>query len=37
VGYISSAAKDAIAFILLLLILYVKPGGLFGTADASRF
>lgn len=37
VGYISSAAKDAIAFILLLLILYVRPGGLFGAADASRF
>jgi branched-chain amino acid transport system permease protein len=37
VGYISSAAKDAIAFILLLLILYVKPSGLFGSADASRF
>ncbi|MDX9819375.1 MAG: branched-chain amino acid ABC transporter permease [Desulfococcus multivorans] len=37
VGYISSAAKDAVAFVLLLLILYIKPGGLFGAADASRF
>ncbi|WP_373497735.1 branched-chain amino acid ABC transporter permease [Desulfococcus sp.] len=37
VGYISSAAKDGIAFILLLLILYIRPGGLFGAADASRF
>jgi branched-chain amino acid transport system permease protein len=37
VGYVSSAAKDAVAFILLLLILYIKPSGLFGTADASRF
>jgi len=37
VGYISSAAKDAVAFVLLLLILYVKPGGLFSAADASRF
>jgi branched-chain amino acid transport system permease protein len=37
VGYVSSAAKDAVAFILLLLILYIKPGGLFGAADASRF
>jgi branched-chain amino acid transport system permease protein len=37
VGYISSAAKDGIAFVLLLLILYIRPGGLFGAADASRF
>lgn len=37
VGYISSAAKDGIAFILLLLILYIRPAGLFGAADTSRF
>lgn len=29
-GFISSAYKDAIAFIVLLLILFIKPSGLFG-------
>lgn len=31
-GLISSAYKDAIAFIVLLLILFLKPSGLFGRA-----
>ncbi len=37
VGFISSALKDAIAFILLLLILYIRPGGIFGAASTQRF
>ena len=37
VGFISSALKDAVAFILLLLILYFRPGGLIGAAESARF
>ena len=36
-GFISSSFKDAIAFLLLLLILYVRPGGLLGAVDVKRF
>ncbi len=35
-GLISSAYKDAFAFIILLLLLFVKPSGLFGRAKADR-
>jgi branched-chain amino acid transport system permease protein len=37
VGFFSSALKDAIAFVLLLLILYFRPGGIIRSADVSRF
>ncbi|QTA80446.1 High-affinity branched-chain amino acid transport system permease protein [Desulfonema limicola] len=37
VGFFSSAIKDAIAFVLLLLILYFRPGGIIKSTDASRF
>jgi branched-chain amino acid transport system permease protein len=35
-GYISSASKDAIAFVILLFILFVKPSGLFGHGGVRR-
>lgn len=35
-GYISSAFKDAFAFIILLAILFVKPSGIFGRAEIER-
>ncbi|WP_045216402.1 branched-chain amino acid ABC transporter permease [Desulfonatronovibrio magnus] len=35
-GYISSAFKDAFAFIILLAILFVKPSGIFGKAEIER-
>ena len=37
VGFFSSAIKDAIAFILLLTILYVRPSGIIGSGESSRF
>ena len=37
VGYVSSSLKDAIAFLLLLLILYARPSGIFGGKSAKRF
>ncbi len=37
VGFVSSGLKDATAFMLLLLILYVRPGGIISSADANRF
>lgn len=35
-GYISSDYKDAVAFVLILLILFFMPSGLFGKASAER-
>ncbi|MFZ2448504.1 MAG: branched-chain amino acid ABC transporter permease [Syntrophobacteraceae bacterium] len=35
-GLISSAYKDAIAFLLLLAILFVRPAGLFGNVHVRR-
>lgn len=35
-GYISSAYKDAIPFLLILLILFFMPNGLFGSKSTER-
>ncbi|GAB4403430.1 MAG: branched-chain amino acid ABC transporter permease [Rhodoferax sp.] len=35
-GYVSSAYKDAIPFVLILIILFVKPSGLMGRASTDR-
>ena len=35
-GYISSAYKDAIAFLVILAVLFVMPQGLFGRATVER-
>lgn len=35
-GYISSAYKDAIAFLVILLVLFAMPNGLFGRASIER-
>ena len=35
-GYVNSAAKDIVAFALLVLTLWVRPTGLFGRAAAKR-
>jgi branched-chain amino acid transport system permease protein len=33
-AYVSSAWKDSIAFLVLLLVLFVRPKGLAGKAEA---
>ncbi len=35
-GYLSSAYKDAAAFVIVLVILLVRPSGMFGAASSSR-
>lgn len=35
-GYLSASYKDAIAFIILLLILFLRPEGLFGKRETER-
>lgn len=35
-GFISSGYKDAIALIVLLLVLFIKPSGIFGVSEASK-
>jgi branched-chain amino acid transport system permease protein len=37
VGFFSSSLKDGIAFLLLLLILYFRPGGIVQAKDVQRF
>jgi branched-chain amino acid transport system permease protein len=35
-GYLSSEYKDAVAFVIMLLLLFVRPGGIFSTLKAER-
>ena len=35
-GYVSSVYKDAVAFVLILVILFVRPQGLFGRKAMDR-
>ena len=35
-SYISSEYKDAYAFVILIIILLIKPGGLFGKAELEK-
>lgn len=36
VGYISSAYKDAVAFVVILIVLFAAPQGLFGRRNVER-
>ncbi len=35
-GYVSSSYKDLIAFLIMILVLFVKPSGLFSSKDIER-
>ncbi len=35
-GYISSSYKDLMAFLIMILVLFVKPSGLFSSKDVER-
>jgi branched-chain amino acid transport system permease protein len=35
-GFVSSAYKDALAFLILLCVLWVRPAGLFGRSGTKR-
>jgi branched-chain amino acid transport system permease protein len=35
-GYISSHYMDAIALLILLVVLFIRPSGIFGSSEASR-
>jgi len=35
-AYISSEYKDAYAFIILIIILFIKPSGLFGKTQEEK-
>jgi len=35
-GYVSSAYKDAIAFVIILFVLFFMPNGLFGKKGVDR-
>ncbi len=35
-GYVSSAYKDAVAFLVILAVLFARPQGLFGKAEPER-
>ncbi len=35
-GYISSSYKDAVTFFIMILVLFIKPSGIFGSKDVER-
>ncbi len=35
-GYVSSSYKDLIAFLIMILVLFIKPSGLFSSKDVER-
>jgi branched-chain amino acid transport system permease protein len=35
-GFISSGFKDAIALVILILVLFIKPSGIFGSAEVGK-